>query len=86
MTRRAVPRSESNNGAGKVGHPLDSKLCVGIASSLMTCSKLNRQILMKLSGPEDNVHILVHAKRGDIPRRRSGDILGSSAELIYLKI
>ena len=36
-----------------------------------------QQILMKLSGPEDNVHILVYAKRGDIPRRRSGDILDS---------
>ena len=86
MTRRAASALESNNGAGKVGRPLESKLCVGITSSLMTCSKLNRQILMKLSGPEDNVHILVHAKRGDIPRRRSGDILDSSTELICLKI
>ena len=79
MTRRAASALESNNGAGKLGRPLESKLCVGITSSLMTCSKLNHQILMKLSGPEDNVHILVHAERGNIPRRRSGDILGSSS-------
>ena len=86
MTRRATSALESNNGAGKLGRPLDSKLFIGIASSLMTCSKLNHQILMKLSGPEDKVHILVHAKRGDIPRRRSGDILDSRTELIHLKI
>ena len=86
MTRRAASALESNSGVGKLGRSLESKLFVGNTSSLMTCSKLNHQILMKLSGPEDNVHILVHAKRGDIPRRRSGDILDPSTELIYLKI
>ena len=83
MTRRAASALESNSGAGKLGRQLESKLCIGITSSLMTCSKLNHQILMKLSGPEDNVHILVHAKRGDIARRRLGDLGDSSIELIY---